>query len=153
MREQLEEQPPFVGNLGEQRPQLVLDQRLRPRLAALILGTLHDPKAGGRVAPDEAVLVGRSEQRPHRSEQVPNASGCEPPSCKAGGVALHVARLDRGKGHAAKKRDRAVADRAAVRVEAEVAAVVGDRLGPYAPRCTPLVALDPLGRVVGERDL
>jgi hypothetical protein len=145
LREQLEEDPPPLGDLREQTPELLLGQRLD----LLVLLRLPDAlerqaHARGRVGANVPGLERVREQRLHRRQREPNRAGGDAALGDVPGEALDVRRLDRRQRHAGEERDR---------FPLEPPTVVGDRLRADAARRTPTVVVNPLERVIGEGDL
>src|SRR5262249_42269345 len=154
--EELEEEPllgPTLplgvdGERVEERAKLLLRECLRLLLLAF-LDPLSYAEARRWVRADHTFLERSGEQRPHRRECVATPSRRKAPAGEHRCVAFHVPRLDRRELHPPEKRDGAIADRVAVRVEAKVASIVRDRLRPDAARGSACVGRDPLSCELG----
>ena len=142
LEQEADEEPTLVGNLGEQRARLGLGQRLHPfRLAVVV--PAGDPKPGRRVRPEQALVDRVGEERPHGCDRLGHTRRREPSIAQVGRVALDVARLDRDQPSVPEEGDGVTLERVPV---------VGPRAVAEAAAAASLVALDPLGRVVGEGD-
>ena len=70
--EQLEEQPPLLGDLRQQAPELLLGQRLRVLVLLRPRPVQRQPDAGGRVRANVAGLESVGEHRLHGCEREPH---------------------------------------------------------------------------------
>jgi len=71
--EELDERPSRLRCVVEQRPKLVLCERLRVLLLVVAVDLMRDPHSGGRVRPDDTFLEGGREQGAERCERVAGA--------------------------------------------------------------------------------